>query len=249
LQTLSSTYKTLLAKGGPDFSDPVVRFAYVYCYVPAHAHWIHELLELSADAAAVFDAPKVRVACIGGGPGSDLVGILKFLDTRGGASPALFCEIVDGCEHWKVTWADLGFSLDVPMPLNTDYVIHRVGDPAVWTHPTKFAKADLFTLNFFVSEIAHLEEMAWEYVEQVLRQAKAGAVLLFNDNNDSRFYGPFDQIAERCGWEAYVSQNGHRRIYDTGEKLDDLGRFKEKFGRSSKLGGDVAYRVLGKKGL
>jgi hypothetical protein len=54
LSDLSSAYRTLLNDGGPDFADPVTRFAYVYSYVPAHAHWIHELLEKSEVAAAVF---------------------------------------------------------------------------------------------------------------------------------------------------------------------------------------------------
>lgn len=246
LSDLSSTYRTLLSEGGPSFADPVTRFAYVYSYVPAHAHWIHELLEKSEVAAAVFSAAKVRLACIGGGPGSDLVGILKFLDKRDVAAPAIFCEIVDGCEQWKLTWADLGFTLDLPMSLNTDYVIHRVGAPDVWTHPTKFAKADLFTLNFFVSEIVHLGDSAWGYVEETLNQAKAGAVMLFNDNNDSRFYGPFDEIAARAGWETLFSENGDRRIYDSGERKDDLGRFNVKFCRSPKLTGNVASRVMRK---
>jgi hypothetical protein len=243
---ISSKYGNLLNGGGPDFKDPVNRFAYVYSYVPAHAHWVNELLEQSNEAAAVFDSNKVRIACIGGGPGSDLVGILKFLDERAGVPPAIFCEIVDGCEEWKLTWADIGFTLDLPASLNTDYVIHRVGDPGVWMHPTKFSKADLFTLNFFVSEIAHLGDPAWDYVEKVLEKAKTGAVLLFNDNNDSRFFGKFDAIAARGGWEALVTNSGDRKVYDPGEKLDDLGRFRKKFGRASKLTGNVAWRVLRK---
>jgi hypothetical protein len=243
---LSKTYRNLLGSGGPDFGDPVTRFAYVYSYVPAHAHWVHELLGFSEEAAAVLDKDKVRIACIGGGPGSDLVGILKFLDERGGDAPAIFCEIVDGCEQWKLTWADIGFTLDLPMSLNTDYVIHRVGDPGVWTHPTKFAKADLFTMNFFVSEIAHMGAPAWEYVEKALARGKPGAVLLFNDNNDSRFFERFDKLAAALEWEVLVAGNGERKVYDSGERLDDLGRFRTKFGRASRLTGNVAWRVLRK---
>jgi hypothetical protein len=245
---ISNTYKkNLLKGGGPDFADPVNRFAYVYSYVPAHAHWIHELIGFSEDAAAVFDADKVRIACIGGGPGSDLVGILKFLDERDAEAPAIFCEIVDGCEQWKLTWADIGFTLDLPARLNTDYVIHRVGEPNVWAHPTKFAKADLFTMNFFVSEIAHLGDPAWDYIEKVLEKAKKGAVLLFNDNNNSSFFERFDRIATQGGWETLVKGNGERKVYDTGERLDELGHFREKFERASRLTGNVAWRVLRKK--
>lgn len=246
ISTLSSAYRNLLVTGGPDFTDPVVRFAYVYSYVPAHAHWVCELLEKSKDAAAVFDASKVRITCIGGGSGSDLVGILKFLDDRETAPSALFCEIVDGCEEWKSTWSDLAFNLDLSVHLNSDYVIHRVGEPDVWTQTQKFARADLFSLSFFVSEIAHLGTPAWLYLEKILRMAKPGAFLLFNDNNTSSFYEPFDQIAARTGWRALIAEEGDRRIYDPTERTDDLQRYKAKFSRTSRLTGNMAWRVLHK---
>jgi hypothetical protein len=248
LNELSDSYKTLLTTGGPDFSKAVTRFAYVYMYVPAHAHWVYELIQMSPEAAAVFDSEKVRIACIGGGPGSDLVGILKYLDTRSDDAPTIFCEIVDGCVQWKQTWSDIGYTLDLGSSLLTDYVIHRVGDADVWDHPTKFTKADFFTFNFFISEIVSLGAAAWEYVEEVLAQAKSGAILLFNDNNTASFYEPFDRIRAKTGWKVLVSGEGERKVYDTGERLDDLGRFKTKFGgRKSRLTGKMAWRVLQKR--
>jgi hypothetical protein len=244
---LSSSYGSVLTQGGPDFSDPVRRFAYVYSYVPAHAHWVYELLDMSPEAAAVFDADKVRVACVGGGPGSDLVGVLKFLDTHG-KTPTLFCEIVDGCVQWKQTWSDIGYTLDLNGSLHTDYVIQVVGDPNIWSQPHKLNKADLLTLSFFVSEIVHLGQPAWAYVEAVLAMAKPGAILLFNENNNWSFYGPFDDLWRKTGWEVLVSGEGSRKVYDSGEKLDDLGTFKAKFNnRASKLTGNMAWRVLRKK--
>lgn len=246
IRSLSSTYRNVLSSGGPDFTDPVTRFAYVYMYVPSHAHWVHELITLSPVASSVFDEEKVRIACIGGGPGSDLVGILKFLDERDEEFPAIFCEIVDGCEDWKATWSDLGFSLDLPGNLNTDYIIHRVGDPGVWKRPNKFAKADLITFSFFVSEITHLGAPAWAYVEAVLAKAKPGAVILLDDNNDSRFIDPFDEIAKKLRFEFLVNDDGQRKVYDPAERVDDLGRFRRKFDYTPRLTGNVAWRVLRK---
>jgi hypothetical protein len=246
IHDLSTTYTRVLTGGGPEFSNPVNRFAYVYAYVPAHAHWVSELIGWSEEAKAVFKSDKVRIACIGGGPGSDLVGMLKHLDQRGGDMPAIFCEIADGCELWKRTWADIGFTLDLPVRLNTDYVTHLVGDPSVWSHPAQFEKSDLFSMNFFVSEIAHLGNAAWDYIEEVLKRAKTGAVLLFNDNNDSRFFERFDEIASRVGWETLLSGEGTRKVYDPGEKKDELSDFRGKFGRDSRLTGKVAWRVLRK---
>ena len=247
LNNLSSTYAKVLTGGGPDFSDPVIRFAYVYTYVPAHAHWVSELIGWTQEAQQVFEAEKVRIACIGGGPGSDLVGMLKYLDERGGEMPGIFCEIADGCELWKRTWAEVAFALDRNVRLVTDYVTQLVGDPDVWTHPSQFEKSDLLSMNFFVSEIVHLGETAWEYIEEVLKRAKPGAVLLFNDNNDSRFFQKFDEISSRLRWETLRNGTGTRKIYDPGEKKDELSDFREKFGRVSKLSGSVAWRVLRKQ--
>ena len=132
LRTMSDQYKTnLLSSGGPDFSDPATRFAYVFLYVPAHSHWLYELITWSDEAKSIFDAQRLRMTCLGGGPGSDLVGVLKYM-SKFDKAPAVFCEIVDGCRQWKQTWSDLAYTLDWQTPVHTNYVIHRVGDPNVW---------------------------------------------------------------------------------------------------------------------
>jgi hypothetical protein len=251
IEQISETYRNLSETGaGPDFQDPVNRFAYVYAYVPVHAHWVSELISWSQDAKDLFKKDKVRIACIGGGPGSDLVGILKYLDERGGEPPSIFCEIADGCELWKHTWADLAFSLDLSVKLSTDYIIQRVGDTDVWSHPVQFEKSDIISMSFFVSEIAHLGEPAWDYVGAVFEKMKPGAVLLFNDNQNAMYYGKVDDIARSKGLEVLLEGKGDRRVYDRNEKSDELSEFSKKFGdRRPKLTGDVAWRVLRKPAI
>jgi hypothetical protein len=89
-----------------------------------------------------------------GGPGSDLVGVLKLLDEKK-IECGIFCELFDGCEAWKITWGDLAYELDVGTAVHTDYVIHDVANEKSWQSPSHIAKADLITLSFFVSEIYH----------------------------------------------------------------------------------------------
>jgi len=246
LQAMSAQYRQLLTSGGPDFADPVTRFAYVYLYVPAHAHWIHELLEWSPDARLLFEQKRLRMTCLGGGPGSDLVGALKFMATRG-LTPAVFCEIVDGCIQWKQTWSDLSYTLEWFSALHTDYVIHDLADARSWSAPCNFSKADLFTINFFASEVRHIGQRAEEYFGWCFSQAKPGALILMNDNNDSRFYEWFDAIAAGCSLEPLLSSSGTRKIYDSGEQLSALGEYHERFDRNSKLTGDLAWRVFRKR--
>jgi hypothetical protein len=247
LRKMSEKYNNLLKSGGPDFSDPVTRFAYVFAYVPAHAHWLYELLTWSEEAKALFKSERLRVTCLGGGPGSDVVGLLKYL-AESGVEPKLFCEIVDGCVEWKQTWADLAFTLDAaPSTFHTDYVIHDVADRDTWNAPNKFAKADLFTINFFASEITHLGDVAKDYLFYVFERAKSGAIFLMNDNADSRFYEWFDQVAEKAGLEVLVTDMGTRKIYDGSERKAVIGQYSDRFERTAKMQGKMAWRVLRKK--
>lgn len=246
LRRMSGQYnKRLLTSGGPDFSDPVTRFAYVFLYVPAHSHWLYELITWSNEVKTAFNSKRLRMTCLGGGPGSDLVGVLKYM-SESDKTPALFCEIVDGCLQWKQTWSDLAFTLDWQTPVHTDYVIHDVAQGSTWADPCSFAKADLFTINFFASEIYHLGERATNYLDCALQQAKPGSIVLLNDNNIQACYQWMDIIAHKSGFEKLLEGDGERKIWDTRERTSVLGAYATKFDFRPKLTGRLAWRVFQK---
>jgi hypothetical protein len=246
LKPMSKKYRTeLLADGGPDFSDAITRFGYVFLYVPVHSHWLYELITWDDEVGKLFKKAKFRVTCLGGGPGSDLMGILKYMDARK-RYPTLFCEIVDGCVEWKSTWSDLAYEIDWESPLNTDYVIHDAGDKKSWNQPWNIAKSDLLTLNFFWSELIHLGDIAEQYLLFALNAAKPGALLLYNDNADSRFTEPFDAISKNAGFDTLLKDQGSRKVHDSSEQITDLGPFAGKFDYTPKLTGNLAWRVLRK---
>ncbi|WP_046658348.1 hypothetical protein [Lysobacter capsici] len=234
----------LMTEGGPDFDDPATRFGYVFTYVPAHAHWVYELISKCKEVRDVFEKEKVRVACIGGGPGSDVVGVLKYLD-ESDLNCKLFIELIDGCVAWKSTWSDLAFQLDWDETLHTDYVIHDVADKATWDSPSKIAKADIITLSFFASEIFHLKN-ARKYLKAMLGQAKSGALVLVNDNRTPEVYGMLDEIAGELGFKTLLAEVGERKIYDPGESMAVVKKYAEKFGAKSRLTGSMCWRVYQK---
>jgi len=246
LGAISGQYGKVLTDGGPNFSDPLTRFAYVFMYVPVHSHWVFELITMSKEAQVLFERERFRTTCIGGGPGSDLVGILKYIDQQE-HSPSLFCEIVDGCVEWKSTWSDLAYEIELSSPVHTDYVIHDASNEKTWLTPWKLGKSDLITLNFFWSEIVHLGDHAERYLIYALQHAKPGALLLYNDNNDSRFTNSFDRICKESGFKVLLEGSGDRRVYDWGEKTADVEVFTKKFERNPRLTGNLAWRVLVKK--
>jgi hypothetical protein len=81
-----------LNKGEPNpttYKDPTVRFAYVFKYVTSHADYVVQILEKLQQNlnSSIFDKESIRVSCVGGGPGSDLIGLLKYLDEKNELEP------------------------------------------------------------------------------------------------------------------------------------------------------------------
>lgn len=71
-----------------DYKDPATRFAYVYKYVASHGDYVVRLLTLTRESLGkVFNNETARVTCIGGGPGSDILGVLKYLADHGSKEP------------------------------------------------------------------------------------------------------------------------------------------------------------------
>ena len=66
-------------RGGPPLSDPAVRFAYIYKYATANANTVFDTIINIDQLKKIFDQENVKIACVGGGPGSDLLGIYKYV--------------------------------------------------------------------------------------------------------------------------------------------------------------------------
>src|SRR5579859_7530708 len=79
LGVLANEYANLGNTNGKqiDYSNPVKRFAYIYKYTVAHADYIMQLIRSEKELRTLIGRSSTEVACLGGGPGSDLLGILK----------------------------------------------------------------------------------------------------------------------------------------------------------------------------
>ena len=99
LSLLGKKYGNVLASGGPDLSDATTRFAYIYRYSTAHANMVYEFIRSSDVLSDLFDQEALTISCVGGGPGSDLLGVLKhFLSTT--KKPKLYFYLLDKEEAW-----------------------------------------------------------------------------------------------------------------------------------------------------
>lgn len=228
-----------------DYASPQARFAYIYKYTVAHADYIRQLIECYEQLKELFQSDSVSVACVGGGPGSDLLGVLKHM-IRSGSKTTLTCYLFDRERAWGDSWSE------VAKPLNPDFQLYPVfqqmdiTDVSQWASYRKFLTADLFTFSYFLSEVWSFKDQAAPFFEHCFKKAKAGALFLFIDNNDrdGKFAGWFDKLAADHGVKLLESSLCDM-AFDIDEEKKDLEPYFSKF-NWPKRKSNVAYRI-GKK--
>ena len=244
-RNLTNTSRTLV-----NYEDPARRFAYVYKYVAAHGDYLVQVLEkLAARRDAVFEGSSVRVSCLGGGPGSDIVGVLKYLDEHNETVEKLTCYLLDQEQAWADIWTELNEFLTPHVGLNVNFQAFGITNPVSWKNQRKFLQADLFTMIYFVSEVLTLDKngavaRSWR---DIFENAKSGALFVYIDNGHSDFTSYFDSQWKEAKLRCVLSGDDERWIPRFSEQASELNEYRQKFEQSPKIQSQVTYRVLRKR--
>ncbi len=232
-----------------DYSDPTTRFAYVFKYVASHADYVRQVLDL-VNAGLSEDMVKTKklvVSCLGGGPGSELVGLLHYiLANKNSKIESLTCYLCDREQAWADSWTEIGQELDADIKLFVNFQGLDVTEPEDWAKQRKFLSADLFISNYFASEIVRVKDKAAKFWKEIGASAKKGAKILFVDNNHTVFTDYISELAETNGFKSVVAGLPEMTPRWDEEK-SDLHEFLTKFGHSPKLKSKLFYGVYVKK--
>lgn len=230
-----------------DYASPLARFAYIYKYTVAHADYIKQLIRGHDELEAIFRQDAVSVACLGGGPGSDLLGILKYMMLAGSKS-TLTCYLFDRERSWGDSWSEVAKPLKANFQLFPVFQQLDVTDEDTWGSYRKFLHADIFTLSYFLSEVWSFKADATPFFHHCFQSAKPGALFLFIDNNDkeSEFPGWFDELAEEHGVKIITARTCEM-AFSVDEEKTDLEPYYSKFDWPKRKS-NVAIRV-GRKNM
>ncbi|MBI5297962.1 MAG: hypothetical protein HY869_21000 [Chloroflexi bacterium] len=243
--SLRSKYAKLLSSSRViDYENPITRFSYIYSYVTSHANIVYNIIESSDMLCALMDSKKVSMTSIGGGPGSDLLGVIKYL-TNASKSPTLRCNLYDRESAWGESWSDVDNKLENPFKISIYFQQFDVGEPSTWVRHVKYLSSDLFTMVYFMSEVFGNKTTAEPFFNNLFANAKKGALFLYADNNTPDFYNWFDELAHRNSLITIESTSKNFNVnYD--EEKTDLGIYYDKFG-FPKLTANIAYRICQKQ--
>lgn len=241
LTRLSKSYAQLTTKNTVDHSDLASRFAYIYRYVTSHANFVYQVIRNSNILQELFNRERVNITCIGGGPGSDFLGVIKYLE-RVDKKPHLKCILYDKENAWGECWNDVDEKLQTELQINTFCQTFDVTQQSSWENNSKYLSSDLFTMIYFLSEVYSLKTAAEPFFMNMFQNAKSGALFLFLDNNSQVFYEWFDEMVARSPIEVIDKFEGNMGISDYSEEKTDLGEYWKKFDQP-KLGAAAAYRI------
>ena len=235
-----------------NYKDPATRFAYVYKYVAAHSDYVVQVLKTLVTKLdrPIFASDTIRVSCVGGGPGSDIIAVLKYLDDRKDIEKVkkVTCYILDREQAWADTWTEIDDSLQTELQLHANFQPLDVTDPNSWAQQKKFLQADLFTMSYFVSEVKELDKdgIVSAFWQTLFREAKSGALFLYDDNGHDAFNNYFDTQWKKAGLQCEVEATNQIFWPSSNEQKSDLGDYLNKFGQQPKLKTPLTYRVLRK---
>jgi len=222
-----------------DYSDPATQAAYVYTYLGANADLIYRTLRgASAEATALLSQPKPKIACMGGGPGSDLLGLVKFAERLAKPPKKLIVEVLDHQLAWWDMWdhtlstfdAQFGCAANIRM---MDYC--KKGD---WVKSDEFLKSDIFLFSYSLSEAwrYNADGSVTQFLDKVIKSAKKGSMFVYSDNSGEHFDPHFEREFIARPELSLV----HRESYDQtavsgDEQVSDLEPHRTEFVRWPKL--------------
>lgn len=243
LAELRVGYSRLESSGCFDYSNPAKRFAYLYCYTTTHANIVADVCNWSPDILSLFENTKALISCIGGGPGSDFLGVLKCCAHRR-LAPQLVAFITDRESSWGESWCDVDSKTPSDIQTSTSTLCIDVRHPEQYQVFKKLLQADLFTMVYFVSEVYADRDKTESFFDYLFSNMKSGAIVLFIDNNSLVFYRWFDAMAERHGM-SFLNSTTYDYTLPFDEEKSDFGEYYGLFG-SPKLKANIAVRILRK---
>jgi hypothetical protein len=241
LDHLHKRYMGLLKnEAAIDYRDPITRFAYLYRYVTSHANLVFSRIENSPELRSLFERDRLTATCIGGGPGSDFLGIVKYMMNNAINIP-IRCFLYDREQVWGETWCDVDDKVGPAFKVATHFQPFDVTDCNTWAAHTKYLNSDLFTMIYFMSEVYGVRDKASSFFENLFNRAQSGSMFLYIDNNNGAFFGWFDELAAQANLISVAQGQGEMHL-PVDEEKRDLDPYFTKFGLP-KLKPNVAYRI------
>lgn len=160
--------------------------AYVFAYAPVRAEYTKQYLSRHRAVLGrpLFGSSSVKIVSFGGGPASELVGLVRFLEEDE-------VEVVDTIEYvvydkdgdWAEVANDVITNLQTDIKIDMNYVEVNAASRKLMSD-IDLSQTDMVIFSYIMSELARLgrKDQIAENFRGMLGRLKVGAKILFMDN-------------------------------------------------------------------
>ena len=251
------------------FECLVYRSAYLYEYAPANALAVEAVLNDDAEDQGLISGLltsklPISLCCLGGGPGSEILGVAKWIVRQQLGATQLKVVIIDKCLEWRNQWKSVGDTLNTNFSADSSISAQRrrlvvprgfvkvdVIDPESAQLPPLVHGFDLYVVSYVVSHIYTdygLSQFC-KFMQTVIDSAPEGAKFLFIDRHEREreWNKSVTTLLDHPGIEIsgpYFSSRDSPG--DPREEKTDLGVLYEHLNISPRLSWDIFW-VVGTK--
>ncbi len=187
------------------YEEPLCRMAYLYMNVAVHAHLVETALTQFDQLGQtirekISKGEELRVCALGGGPGSELLGLVRYVESLNAVDKPAYIDfvLVDRIKEWDESWHALKTGIDSyfrencgsdrsqwPVAISRSFLPLDASDPTEFENfATRFAGIDVFLVCYLASELKAKMSQFRQVLEVLLQRANSGAWLLFVDRDE-----------------------------------------------------------------
>ncbi len=254
---LHNEYETLRNTGSCsiDHSSKFTHFAYLFLYTAAHANLLFQVLRDARNIRPLnecFNSEKLDVACLGGGPGSDILGVLKYVNQENSSTASLKTvnfTTLDKEQAWEKTSRNIHSKINTSSRFPTLHNFLQVDFTKIESSKfiEKIPNTTLFTMMHSFSEIHGSRKDTYNFFKCLFAEAKPGALFILIDNSNHLLYDWFDDLAD----SNEIKTLRKSTVYELREAPDErkavLNEYRYKFDERPHLRPKVFYRIYYKK--
>ncbi|CAH1253513.1 Hypp1190 [Branchiostoma lanceolatum] len=263
-----------------EYEDPFFQFGYMYKHSMFSARSLTNIIQ-SPEVVEKFKIQvrnngtgTINVACLGGGPGSDVLGVLDYF-TKDGFEGKLVIHLYDRQDKWGPCWESLKTAINAE--LHDDRVTVSFHDFDVTTadkNKPDIENADIITMHFFMEEVYSEREnpTVMECFDNIIQKAKPGTLFLYSGMymyqaidwvhqllNNCKILTPGTELTNRSyrdsrtkvtEWipsiKVDLKQEGDLKLFDDIKEELKIPNSTEDFKVSQRYNGEVVYRLYQK---
>jgi Putative SAM-dependent methyltransferase len=230
---LEESYRILLQDGRMpiDYSDLSTQAAYLYGYGMPRAYFADEFLRRHRRALnrPLFSEAEIAVVSFGGGPASELVGLVNYLDSDENGEPvkSVSYHVYDKDGDWKSVAKKVVKNLESNIEVKISYHQLDLADVAPCAK-VDVGDANLVFFSYIMSELCALatKDAISQNVNRILGTMRSGTAIMLIESKQTEFIKYFKECK---------GFNGKERNDDAGAVDIDFPPFPPTFERYGKL--------------